>query len=162
MAPISEPKLRFADAVHAIGTTPKQLRNWLQRRQVPLPPDEAGGWRAFSFCDIALLAIVRRLADHGVDIERAGVIADAVFYRVAGPLRAFKNTPVPALVAGFRNRVLIVWRHDGEWPWMLSVGEEIRTPSTPAFLTLLLDPIISEAVQRADLSAREGKADSSE
>ncbi|MGV3456306.1 helix-turn-helix domain-containing protein [Sphingomonas sp.] len=66
-------KFRFGDVAKAIGTSPKSLRNWLQRGQVQLssPEPQGSNWRDFSSDDIAQLAIVRRLVDFGIEVRVA-------------------------------------------------------------------------------------------
>jgi hypothetical protein len=156
--PILDRKLRFGDAVFAIDATPKTLRNWLNRNQVRLPSgaEAASGWRVFSPADIAVLAVVRKLVEFGVPVEEASRIANAAFARIAGMLLTYRNTPVPALIGAFNDRILCVWRDPpgGPWHWNLMEGS---AGDVDALLMVILAPVIARALNRAAEANSEGE-----
>ncbi len=68
--------IRVAAVAIAIGATPRIIKNWLTRKQVPIEAP-ADGYKTYSPKEIALLALVRPLVTFGVPVEQAGVIATA-------------------------------------------------------------------------------------
>jgi hypothetical protein len=156
-------RLRFSDAVYAIETTPKALRNWLQRGLVqirtPLPPD--GGWMEYSFYDIALLSLIRKLVDFGVDVSTASGIANSVFtdffpnmLSIAEP----DEMPAGALAAMWDNtRLLVFPEGDGtRWRAVWHPLWDNRPDPAPAYISLDIEAIWRRAFERAAESADEG------
>ena len=76
MNPLLDFKIRFSDAAYAIESTPKALRNWMQKGQVTLVSSDTSGWREFSLAEIAILAVIRRLVNFGMKVEEANQLAN--------------------------------------------------------------------------------------
>ncbi len=115
-------KLRFSDAVYAINTTPKALRNWLQRGLVDIytPQREDGGWAEYSFIDIAILALVRQLVNFGVNVPTASGIANKVmteFFPSVLNVKEPDNMPAGVLAAMWVNRRLYVYPNEDGDSW---------------------------------------------
>jgi hypothetical protein len=114
-------KLRFSDAVYAINTTPKALRNWLQRGLVKIhTPQQEGGWTEYSFIDIAILALVRQLVNFGVDVPTASAIANEVmtaFFPKLLNVKEPEKMPAGALAMMWVNRRLYVYPSDDGDKW---------------------------------------------
>lgn len=149
MNPLMHRKLRFSDVVYAIDTTPKVVRNWLQRNQVKLSASETdGGWREFNVLDVAILALVRKCVDFGMQVEDASNIANAALESGASLLRSYKNTPPQALAASFNNRALIAWKDGDEWKARL-IYTNVENENPDAFLTIMIGEVLDRAFQRA-------------
>ena len=104
-------KLRFTAAAIGGDVSPKTLRNWLNRYPLKLIADyEADGWTEFTVFDVAIIALMKELADWGVPVERANEIAFKTMMGIAHPLLGYKNTPVAAFVACFRGKTKFVWK----------------------------------------------------
>lgn len=156
-------KLRFSDVVYAIETTPKALRNWLQRKQVPLEtPETDGGWRDFSFSDIAILVLVRALLDFGIGVVDAGKIAKATIQFFPLPAKPrFKKpeeTPVFALSIVWSNSRLLVYRTPDGWQLQRRLPWEKDEPSN-IYIVLDVEQILDRAFERALESNTEGAID---
>jgi hypothetical protein len=175
-------RLRFSDAVYAIQTTPKALRLWLQRGLVKLHsvPQEEGGWSEYSFLDIGILALTRKLADFGVPIATASQIANFAMTRVfPRVLDDNASLPATALALMWSNRRLQIFHEDGDWqmkvvalwesdlsrirdedfdPEMPSGVSSLRREIEPsnAYLTLDVEALLRGAFARATESANEG------
>jgi hypothetical protein len=110
-------KLRFSDAVYAIGSTPKSVRLWLQRGLVEIntPKPDSGGWTEYSFHDIAILALVRSLVDFGVDVRTSSAISNKILSDHFFPMPDALICENPrAAAAGFwSNRRLYIYRKNG-------------------------------------------------
>lgn len=109
-------KLRFSDAVYAIGSTPKSVRLWLQRGLVEIntPKPDSGGWTEYSFHDIAILALVRSLVDFGVDVRTSSAISNKILSDHFFPMSEALTWERPGLAAGFwSNRRLYIYRKNG-------------------------------------------------
>lgn len=157
MSPILDPKLRFSDVVYAIEITPKALRNWLQRDQVTLDskkPDE-GGWREFSFVDVAILAVTRRLVEFGVTVENASKLAHTILTHMQGDawmmmVRGFKNAPPEILATFWANRSVLIAKEGDEWA--LQIWDRWKPfPADAADAALILNPegVLRRALSRA-------------
>ncbi|MBO6511709.1 MerR family transcriptional regulator [Roseibium sp.] len=148
MNKIQHKKLRFSDVVYAAGTTPKTVRNWLQRKQIRLTTFETDGWREFNLRDVLLLALIRRMVDHGVSVEEASDIANVV---VVGYGIAFNDQ-----ATGYRNLVrfsgqnLILWRTVADWKFeVLDLAKTGANDLPPCFVSLSLEEISASAIERA-------------
>jgi hypothetical protein len=171
-------KLRFSDAVYAVETTPKALRNWLQRKQVVLDtPTPVGGWLEFSLADIAILALVRRLVDFGLGVAVASTIANkALKFSWTPTRRSATKRDVSAftLSLSWAGARLIVYRtKDGKWDLVppvkhfptriLGVGDDdwYRAYPEPAdtYISVNVEDVLERAFGRALKSAEgmEGK-----
>lgn len=142
-------KLRFSAVVHALETTPKTLRNWFERKQVELvqPDGTEGGWREFSSADVAVLVLVRKLVDFGMQVEAASDFANLQI--INGLHEMDPDGSASGLAEHFRGKVLLAWlRDDGEWCVSREQHANFTSPSS-AFLTIDLDAAISRAVDRA-------------
>lgn len=165
-----ERKLRFSDVAYAIDSPPKALRNWLQRRQVALFSDDlSDGWREFSFADIAVLALVRKMVDFGVPVETANGLAHnavAMFQ-----IDRFKNMPPTVLATIWHNRTLVAWP-TGSNSWALNsfgnwqdprdiaaaLTAEGQTTPASAYLSIDVEAVLRTAFERAQESVSVGEA----
>ncbi|MGX1495167.1 hypothetical protein ACSSV1_000188 [Labrenzia sp. MBR-25] len=147
MTDLLDRKLRFSDVAYAINTTPKSLRNWLQRKQVRLTTHEDSGWREFNLVDVAILAIVRRLVDFGVPVEDASDVANVavIGYGVTIDREAGRN---PAAIR-FAYDDLVIWREAGDWKMKLLNYEKEGFPRRDAMLIVSLGMLAEEASRRA-------------
>lgn len=145
-------KLRFGDVAHAINTTPKSLRNWLQRGQVSLKSStpEEGGWREFDPADIPHLALVRTLVTFGLEVRQADKLVSGILEGLADP--------VFRIDADGDWRVLdyevAIWPIDdgNDWqcfPFDGGSESEKAISQSPATLILRVGRIIALAMQRA-------------
>ncbi|MBC7284992.1 MerR family transcriptional regulator [Hoeflea sp.] len=120
MNQLTQIKIRFSDAAHAIGVKPKVLRNWLQRNQIALFSDHTGAkWTEFTLGDIAVLAVIRRLVEWGIKVDQANKIAFSLIRQRAGMLIIYRNTPKEALIATLRNFRLLL-AHDDDTGELMS------------------------------------------
>lgn len=87
MGPLGRAQITFTLAARAAGVTEKQLRNWLDKAQVPLQGDDErseGQWRRFSLIDVVRLAVVGSLVRYGIPIVTAAdLVGDSVDLRLA-------------------------------------------------------------------------------
>ena len=116
-------KLRFSDVVYAIASTPKSVRLWLQRGLVEIhtPKPDGGGWTEYSFRDVGILALVRCLANFGVDVPTASSIANTImsdhFFPMNSPkLDDLSATASTNLWGGHR---LYLFRDGDDWKMKL-------------------------------------------
>lgn len=153
---------RFSDAIYAIGATPRALRNWLQRDQVKLISKRGadGSWRTFTYADIAILTLVRKLVGFGIGVETASLMAH----------EAIKNFPdfvkkMPqGLPLAFANRVLIAWPEENGERWQLRLVDKWKGEKNlarilgpvDAYLELDIESILRKAFDRANDSVGEG------
>lgn len=177
-------KLRFSDAVYAINTTPKALRNWLQRGLVEIhTPKQEGGWNEYSFIDIAILALVRTLVTWGVNVPTASKIANTImtdFYPRLLHLQNPENMPAGALALTWSNQRLYLFQDGDDWqmhhvalydtkldrvegfePGLPSSIAMLRREKEPApvFLSIDIETVLRTAFERANDSVNEGKED---
>lgn len=165
-------KLRFSDVALAIETSPKSLRNWLQRGQVELFTDRDDGWHEFTYGDVAVLAIVRKLVDFGVGVPMASQIAHEALAMFPEGLRRGIQFP-RFLVVPWEPYSLLVWPDGGD-AWRLNTFENVRgidglkrllsnlgkeKPIT-AFLFIDMAGVLSNALGRARECATNGEASS--
>lgn len=160
MSPTLSKKLRFGDAAYAIGATPKQLRNWLQRDLVQIDtPKKDGGWAEYSFFDIAILSLVKRLVDFGTDIRTASDIANKVFDMFDGRGRIHQAGELEA------SSLAMLWNNSRLWitrpslnDWKLDVARLWESPQEPdaAFLSIDVERLWMAAFDRAWESATDG------
>lgn len=177
-------KLRFSDAVYAIQTTPKALRNWLQRDLVEIhTPRQDGGWTEYSFIDIAILALVRQFVNFHVDVATASKFANTIMTVFYPQLLSVKNPeqmPAGALASMWTNQRLHIFQAGDDWqlrhvalydskldakrnkgfnPSLPSGVADLRREIEPApvFLTIDVETVLRTAFERADESVSEGK-----
>lgn len=141
----------FAQVAHAIGSTPKSLRNWMQRAQITFDSPEVRGWRRFTDLDVARLALIRCLVDAAVPIDNANAIVFAL------PKTVFADRSQ-------RDDLLVWWlepdlerpRYSGvivpngsTRPWW-DVVAQTHCPSYPTktFSVLSVGPVIARAMAR--------------
>lgn len=169
MNPVLEKKLRFGDVAYAIDSTPKALRNWLQRDQIKLfseAPEE--GWREFSFADVAVLAIVRKIVDFGSRVEEASWLAHAAIQQMC-PVERFQNIPPGALATIWHGRTLAIWvvgdtwhlNSFGSWQDAREIAQAL-TPSEggePAnsYIAINVEAVLRRAFDRATESLVDSK-----
>ena len=150
-----EGKLRFSDVAHAIGTTPKSLRNWLSRDQVSLSSQKpATGWREFEYDDIPKLALVRRIVDFGIEVPKADYIAEGILKHGVVNMTDAPTLPVE-LPDGTRLEIrdvdAVLWPSEGDWnysPFFQSAQIEPAITQNLAALNLRIGRIIAEAYLR--------------
>jgi hypothetical protein len=141
MAPINVKKFRFSDAVSVIETTPKSFRRWLLNPELKLPFSEAGsGWREYTFADLAVLAIVRKLVDFGFDVGTASNFANLIVMSKALELFRSGDTPDWGMVLEFLGVKALFWREsvDSEWRCRLDDPLGKATPEREAEVTRAL------------------------
>jgi hypothetical protein len=149
-------KLRFSDVVYAIDTTPRSLRVWLQRDQVTLSEkaDNEGGWAEFSFADIGILALTRRLVHFGLGVEVANTIAHGHVVRSVNTMkRHFKleDAPAEVLLSPFLETRLVILRNsEGDWDSQLvSIADGFDEPGD-AYAVFNIAEILRTAFERAE------------
>ena len=144
-------KLRFGDVAHAIEATHATLRNQLTRGRVDLStggPGTAPGSHEFSFADLALLTIARKLVEFGVPVE----VADGFAKRALLPLSllfAFDEVPPAALEAGMRGRTMTVWREPAGGPWHCRILPCVAASPSHKVLLISLHEVVCRALARA-------------
>ena len=153
-----DPVLRFSDVAFGIDTTPKALRNWLQRDQVALfsQPPEGAGWRRFCLADVAVLALVRKLVDFGVNVETASSLAVTILADMQGG-RWFESSALGFTMFWVNRYVVLVPSETEATPgdatqWNLQIinGWDRRSkPPATSYLTLVPKPILEAAFSRA-------------
>ncbi|QFT30102.1 hypothetical protein FIV00_06445 [Labrenzia sp. THAF82] len=151
-------KLRFSDIVYGAGATPKAVRNWMQRKQIRLTTFETDGWREFNLLDVLLLALIRRMVDHGVSVEEASDIANVV---VVGHGVAFNDqaTAYRNLVR-FSGQNLILWRSIADWKFqVLDLAKTEANDLPPCFVCLSLEEISASAIERAVIGSEGERLD---
>jgi hypothetical protein len=179
-------KLRFSDVAYAINATPKSLRLWLQRDLVKLhSPRPESGWTEYSFVDVAILALVRQLANWGVDVSTASEIANEIITKLNPLLRSLKNPknmPAGALASMWTNKRVYLFcdgdnwqtdyvrlyhseldsaRNEGFDPSLPSGVAALRRELEPAavFLSIDVESVLRTALERANESVNEGRSD---
>lgn len=149
MTAVNDTVLRFGDVVYAIDTTPKALRNWLQRGQVKLAsPKPEEGWREFSYVDVAILALTRSIVDFGVQVEEASNLAHTILTYMQGEAwTTLKNVPPTAISIFWVNKAVLIARDGETWNLMIwNRWEEFPEDFPPAII------IIPEHTLRAALT----------
>ena len=176
-------KLRFSDAVYAIGTTPKSLRLWLQRGLVNIhtPKPAGGGWTEYSFVDIAILSLVRTFANFGVNVPTASALANSVmreFFPDVLDVRNAEEMPAGVLAVSWSNRRIHLFQAGEDWQirlvdlWgtklTLTEGFVTELPSSvselrreiepaPVYISIDVEAVLRAAFERADESVNEGR-----
>lgn len=141
-------KLRFSDVVYAIDTTPKSLRNWLQRKQVRLTTFEDSGWREFNLADVAILALVRQMVDFGLSVEDASDFANVII--IGHGVTYDPDASDYAHAIRFIGERLLLWRSEGEWRMRITDPEKMKSGDYPdAYVSIALSPVVAKAVERA-------------
>ena len=161
MPPLLERKLRFSDVVFAIDTSPKALRNWLQRSQVSLisPTPLEGGWREFSLADVAVLALTRALVDFGINVEDASNLAGYILSGMQGE-EWFEREEASAetLSMFWVNRAVLIAREVGAERWHVKIWnmwQDFPKDFSPACIVLRPEDILRRAVARGMSGAEE-------
>src|SRR5262249_35889906 len=95
---IFEDRYQFSEAAALADVPPKQVRNWIDRKQLMFRPDaeeerEGQSWRLFSPLDIARIAITKALVDFGIPVGSASLAAMGVF---GGPANVAFLSKMPA------------------------------------------------------------------
>jgi hypothetical protein len=156
-------KLRFSDAVYAMQTTPKTLRNWLQRSLVALdterPPGDAG-WIEYSFVDIGVLVLTKLFVDFGVSVPVANAMAIRVTFMHPTPfMRHPENMPLNAWVATWAGRRLLAYPEASEpngWALDSITLREKPDPQILAYISIDVETLLRGAFTRALESNSEG------
>ena len=147
-SPVLDRKLRFSDAVYAIGATPKSLRKWLQNDELQLVySGQKSGWHDFSFADLAVLAIMRPLVDFGLTVGEASDFSNVTLMGRAKLLMRSKNTPPQALAAVFKGVEMRVWHEAETTTYLTHLGDKERPAA--AFLSIDLGTVLKTAFDRA-------------
>lgn len=149
MSPILERKLRFSDAVVAIDTRPKVLRNWLQRDQVQfINDDRSGGWREFNVVDIAVLAIMRKLVDFGMPVSDANFWAnETVIVRTADRLDN-SGPQFAALAALFEDYIIAAYKYGDMWRVSRVPYANLKEIPADAYLVVDVRSVVGAALDR--------------
>ena len=157
MAPISERKMRFSEVVFAINTSPKALRNWLQREQVQLVSERPeGAWQHFTIADIAALALVRAIVDFGVGVETASRLARSILLEIQGKnwfkLERDLTDVAPSVSMFWTNRAILIFPDDRREHWTIKVWDMWkRFPHEVPAAVIVIKPeeILRSAIERA-------------
>lgn len=152
---MNEIQLRFSDVAYAAGTTPKQLRNWLQREQVQLISEKpAEGWRAFSLNDVAILALVRSLIPFVRDPRDANTLAHGLL-----------KGRIYQTATWYHNQGIFLWwvEDEGCWSWTEfdaahDFDRLLQLSDTGVVLrpAAILDAAFKRAKERGSAEAAEG------
>jgi hypothetical protein len=137
---------------------------------------EDGGWREFSYADIAILAMVRKLVDFGIGVETASLMAREALKNFPLVLK-HSNTPPEALTALFAPYLWVIWPEaDDQWRLRLvskpdsefgmamaaSMANALRIGTgqeITAYITLNIEGILRKAFDRARESSANGDAE---
>ena len=159
-------KLRFSDAVYAIETTPKTLRNWLQRKQVVIGSEQrpVGGWADYGFVDIAVLALVSTFVRFGVNVPTANLMAHTTLaffpdHLEFGHKPSADDAPAGILASPWHNRRLLAYPADPDGEqWKLQIRDLWKDEAKPAdaYLSIDVDAVLRRAFARAWESVNEG------
>jgi hypothetical protein len=151
MSPMIEPKIRFGAAAAAIPTTEKSFRKWLQNSEVAAvlssEPDDRS-WHSFSFTQIGLFAVMRKLVDFGIGVGDAAEFASLGLATRAKHLLKYRKTPPGAFAAVFQGMQMRIWHDVDDDDLRFDVARIGGTPPADAFLTIDLGTVISAAFAR--------------
>lgn len=144
-------KLRLADVAFAIEATPKTVRNWFERNQVELTfgGGHDGGWREFSIADVAVLAVVRKLVEFGMNVKAASDFANAALMSPDSGILSREDCPPAEIASYYAGQMLFFWLVDGEWKFGRCRQSDSVLPPADTFLVVLLDPLLRRAIERA-------------
>jgi DNA-binding transcriptional MerR regulator len=150
----------FGQVAHAIGSSPKSLRNWMQRAQISFDKPNVAGWRRFTEADVARLAIMRHLVDAAVPVGYADAIV--------------RGLPRDALLDySQRDDLLVWWISDIDGPdysrtlvengssrpyWDIIAQTNCQNDAPKPFGMLEISPVIARAMRRLS-ETPEGGAD---
>jgi DNA-binding transcriptional MerR regulator len=145
------PNIRIGDAAASIGMETKALRNWFSNGHVKMldARESAKGWRAFSFADVAWLAIMREFVRFGVGISDAESFAGALISEAHGHRLELAQRLEPDLFEAMFDgwRAVLYYLSDGE-PHVLPIPQQLRAEMPPvrtSGLILNLRQIIADA-----------------
>jgi hypothetical protein len=145
---IFAPSIRFGDLVYAVETTPKTIRNWLQRDLVTLVSEESGGWRMFCVLDVIMLTLVRHLVTHGVSVDEAdGLTVDFILGRLPKTKRP-DQIPFTTIGAALRGWRLFVIRDGETWKYIPHFGPEAVDVDASVYVVVDITKIVARAVER--------------
>jgi hypothetical protein len=146
---LTESKIRFSGAVHAIESTPKSLRKWLQNENLKLYSEgDREGWFSFNYLDISLFAIMRPLVDFGLPISAASGIARAALEFFPDILTLEQATPKTLVFIWDAHRI-IVWPNDTGWDLrLINIHVELRESLPPAHLVIDVASLMKRAFER--------------
>ncbi len=152
MNPLLDFKIRFSDAAYAIESTPKALRNWIQKGQVTLVSEDTIGWREFSLAEIAILAVIRRLVNFGMKVEEANQLANDA----ARSLFEYEKISAKTFKLAIRPVSMLVWR-DPEWKMKLLERDEPLPDGLDTFLVIKLNRVYERIFERVFRRASDTK-----
>jgi hypothetical protein len=142
----------LSEAALASGASPKVIRNWLDRGQVPFAredQDEPLAWHRFSVRTVFLFSVMKRLVDHGLPVDQSALLVSTSRRLSENDLTwRWKSTTPAVLVAAFTNIQLFVWRTaDGEL--RSAEGDPTRQPNLPDTFVYVDLRRVAEAVADA-------------
>ena len=147
MSAFLTPNIRISDAAAAVGMETKALRNWFTERKVSLTAERTSerGWRAFSFADVAWLAVMREFVRYGFQVEDAEAFAGAVLTVALGPnLEAMKKLPPDLYEATLEGWAAVAYHlSDGPIVLLVPPGRDL-TVRTSA-VVVRLRPVVADA-----------------
>ncbi len=148
--PLTDLKLRFSDVVLAIETTPKSLRKWLQSGKLQLDSDSQKGWRNFSAYDLAILAVMRKLVDFGINVQEASEIATINIRGIPGVYDPdlIMAGPNPNLPDSLEGQFLEVAVQGSSWATWTTDEPKGKDSKIDAKLVLNLGRIVGRAFDR--------------
>jgi MerR HTH family regulatory protein len=146
-------RLRFADAVKAIQTTPKTLRNWLQRDQIKLYWSNSG-WAEYRLEDIAVLALTKTLVDFGITVRLANSLAERAMFEYPMPFpprRRQELSPIQYVKAWANHRLHVFRDALVEEGWDLEPVYKNNRPEhqAPAFISIDVGTVLEKVFARA-------------
>lgn len=147
--PATEKKFRFAEATYSIESTPKSLRKWLQNDKVELVDSgDEEGWRDFSFADLVVLALMRKLVDFGVGVEEANGYARNIVETLLMAHLGHRKTPPAALVARFTDVVGLLWRKLDDDSWLFRLVRHDEPAPAAAYAVIDTHAVVKRVLER--------------
>jgi hypothetical protein len=145
---------RFGDVATALDMGLPALRRWLQQGLVGVQMGlDRKGWLEFTLHDVAVLALVKPMAEWGMPVHAAHKIAVRAMRELAGPWSG--DGPIQAYWQAWRGKTLYITRRlnsAGKPSWALhhTQGETVAFGN---FLSLIPELLIRSAIERAIESA---------
>ena len=147
------PSFLFAQVAHAIGSSPKSLRNWMQRAQISFEEPGVTGWRRFTPLDVARLALIRCLVDAAVPVEEANAIVFSLPRNVLADRSQRDDLLVWWLETDLgrpHHRGVIVANGSNRPWWDLVAQTHCPNDATKTFSVLSIAPVINRAMARLE------------
>jgi hypothetical protein len=151
MAAILKKFLGVNQVAEAIGSTPKTVRNWLDRKLFEPSGETASGRFEFSPYDVCVLAIVRPLVQFGVPTDEAVAIANDVLRNSAGFKAALRHAAFDApgtFSASLLSTYLRVFKRGNAWVFDTSDDPE---SALSAFIYVSVGPVVRSALRNVGI-----------